>query len=490
MDVPPSPPRRRRGRQSASSAASSSAPPRPPASRPSPSRPAAREEVPPSPSPPFPSSVPASLLFLTSSLLFSPVDAATYLPVTYQVSRSSPECLYERVSGRGEHLTASVFVLSGETLAANVVFEGPVAPVDLDLEKEEKSGGMELQKYLHRYEREGMDMFVKGKFGDSMMDVVPLRIAELVDFEGEEEDYFDDYAMTDAEREEFNRRHDAEHRHREMEREPPPPEPERPERRKPAPRERLEEYERRRGLDEKEREEGYEGEEEEGEEGDYFKDDFVRAKEEMRREKLMREAEVDDDFVKLQQGDRRTLHEDGGDRDPRRRRLREEVKLLPGEPYQKTVSVESPGWYRLCVVGSNSPVEAELELRKSSLYGHVDRRTGHVPSFEEVEAKSEIHRLYEKEDDARILEEEQRISDEDLKATREQVRILERIYADIVQRQLEERRQWNWRTIRNQHVHSHLVLGNFVETIVYMAVTGWQVYTIRKWFGGGPALGM
>ena len=130
-----------------------------------------------------------------------------------------------------------------------------------------------------------------------------------------------------------------------------------------------------------------------------------------------------------------------------------------------------------------------MELRKSSLYGAVDPKTGHVPSLEYVETKSAIHHLYEKEDDAQILAEEGAIQDSDLRASKEQLRILERVYADIINKQLEERRTWNWRTIKNQHLHSHLVLGNLVETIVYMGITGWQVYTIRKWFSGGPALG-
>ena len=73
--------------------------------------------------------------------------------------------------------------------------------------------------------------------------------------------------------------------------------------------------------------------------------------------------------------------------------------------------------------------------------------------------------------------------------TREQLRILERVYSEIIAKQLEERRKWNWRTIKNQHLYSHLVLGNLVETVVYMGITGWQVYTIRKWFGGDHKLG-
>lgn len=60
-------------------------------------------------------------------------DTATYLPLAYTIQSGQEECLYERITERNEHLTSSVFVLSGEELQAAIVFEGPVAPVDLDL---------------------------------------------------------------------------------------------------------------------------------------------------------------------------------------------------------------------------------------------------------------------------------------------------------------------------------------------------------------------
>jgi hypothetical protein len=129
-----------------------------------------------------------------------------------------------------------------------------------------------------------------------------------------------------------------------------------------------------------------------------------------------------------------------------------------------------------------------MELRSGS---NLDPRTGHVLSIEETETHSEIHSLYQDE----VSEERKAaiaasiIKDEDLVTTREQLRILERVYSEIIAKQLEERRTWNWRTIKNQKSYGHLVMGNFLETLAYMGITGWQVYTIRRWFGGGPTLG-
>lgn len=117
--------------------------------------------------------------------------------------------------------------------------------------------------------------------------------------------------------------------------------------------------------------------------------------------------------------------------------------------------------YRLCVHAHvmSDFIEVEMELRKSSTYGKVNPKTGHVPSLEDVEIHSEIRNLFDKEDDAEVLAEEESIKDEDFKTTHEQLRVLERVYHDIIDKQLEERRKWGWRTVHNKHLYSHMVMG-------------------------------
>ena len=400
-------------------------------------------------------------LALGAALLAGPAIGQTYLPISYKIPYGSDECIYERVEKRGEHLTSSVFLVSGEELRAAFVLEGPVAPIDTDLNTGKSAGGVELQSYLSRYEKEGVNMFVNFK-SDSMINVKPIRIAEMLDFEDEEEDYFDDQTISEAEREAFNAEHDIEHQHRQHDPQV--------------------QHERGRRRDQ----EQHGGDDEEPE---HYDDDYTLMKEEALRRQVEEEAEYDDDFVKLQMDNvkpapsgRRTNEDTRG-----RRRLQEQSKkLVAGEPYQRTIQIESPGWYRVCVSAKFYEVEVEMELRK----GQIDRHTGHVRSLEDVEIHSEIKGLYEKEDDAEVLREEGLIKDEDLRVSKEQLRILENVYSQIIGKQMEERRTWDWRTIKNQHIYSHLVMGNLVETIVYMMVTGFQVYTIRKWFSSqGPALG-
>jgi hypothetical protein len=427
--------------------------------------------------------------------------SSTYLPLSYTIPHSTTECLYERITAPHEHITSSIFLISGQELTASYIFEGPVAPVDIE------GNGQELQKYITIYNQQGTKMFVNGRYGDSMMNVIPIQISGIVNMEEESEDYIDD---TEAEMQ------------------------------------RMHEMERQRQR--------YHNQEEVGEEGLRYQemkhdmeemrkehpdmDDYAIAHEEHLKRQMEEEAMADDDFVKLQMNheahntnNNNARREGGGggggqqQQQPERRRmedayqhgrrlqeeqeveeedeqyhqqqqqshhgrrLKEVEHMVPGEPFQKTVTAESPGWYRLCVTAKWGDIEVEMELRKSSTYGPIDKHTGHVPGSDAALTHSEIHHLYEKEDDATVLAEEGAIKTEDLSTTKEQLRILERVYQEIITKQLEERRVWNWRTVKNQHLYSHLVLGNLVETVVYCVISGYQVYTIRKWFGGGPSLG-
>ena len=404
------------------------------------------------------------LLFLPFFLILNrhTVQSATYLPLSYTIPASTTECLYEHITTPREHVTSSIFILSGEELRATYTFEGPVAPLDI------MAHGQELQKFISIYNQQGPKMFVNGKYGDNMMNVTPIQIGGVVDMEGEVEDYQDDTEM--------------EMRHmEEMERE-------------------QRRYHREEVGEEGRRYEQMRHEMEDMKQIHPDADDYWIAHEEHLRMQMEEEAEFDDDFVKLQMDHEAHAQRDGGG-PPERRRMEEALPrhgrrlqeaggmMIPGEPLQKTIIAESPGWYRLCVTAKWSTIEVELELRKSSTYGPIDKRTGHVPGNDELTTHSEIHHLYEKEDDATVLAEEGAIKDEDLSTTKEQLRILEKVYQEIITKQLEERRVWNWRTIKNQHLYSHLVLGNLVETLVYCLISGYQVYTIRKWFGGGPKLG-
>jgi len=160
-----------------------------------------------------------------------------------------------------------------------------------------------------------------------------------------------------------------------------------------------------------------------------------------------------------------------------RKRVRE-----TGEPFQKTFKAPANGWYRYCVVASWHQVVAEIDLRKESELGGIAPH-GHVLTFEEKAMKEEDQLM---EEDSAAKE---GITDEDFLGTREKLKSLRRLLADIQSKQQQERHRLIVHAATNEHSHSRMVMSSLFETILFMAITGFQVYTIRRWFKGAPVLG-
>ena len=89
--------------------------------------------------------LPSSLLLLTLLHRTTPQTiTGTYLPLAYTITYPQPEFLYERITQKNEHLTSSVYVVEGNELTAAIMIEGPVAPIDVDLNTEQEHSGVEL----------------------------------------------------------------------------------------------------------------------------------------------------------------------------------------------------------------------------------------------------------------------------------------------------------------------------------------------------------
>ncbi|OEU18649.1 hypothetical protein FRACYDRAFT_236928 [Fragilariopsis cylindrus CCMP1102] len=168
---------------------------------------------------------------------------------------------------------------------------------------------------------------------------------------------------------------------------------------------------------------------------------------------------------------------------------REEKKLAQlkkvrqdGEPLLYTTSAPEAGWYRMCVTSNWNQVVAEMEMRKESELGGLNDE-GHVRTYEEKQMIDEDQEL---EEDTASAE---GIKDEDFTETRDKVKDLRRLLNEIQSMQQKERRRLTVHAETNEHSHSSMVLNSLMETLLFMAVTGYQVYTIRKWFSGAPVLG-
>jgi hypothetical protein len=123
-----------------------------------------------------------------------------------------------------------------------------------------------------------------------------------------------------------------------------------------------------------------------------------------------------------------------------------------------------------------------MEMRKESELGGLDEN-GNVVSFEERTMKEEDSEL------AGDTASQEGIKDEDFEETRERVKDLRRLLNEIQSMQQKERRRLTVHAETNEHSHSRMVLSSLFETVLFMAISGYQIYTIRKWFSGAPALG-
>uniref|UniRef100_A0A7S1ZGG6 GOLD domain-containing protein n=1 Tax=Trieres chinensis TaxID=1514140 RepID=A0A7S1ZGG6_TRICV len=194
-----------------------------------------------------------------------------------------------------------------------------------------------------------------------------------------------------------------------------------------------------------------------------------------------------ENFMKRAQDRRKRRTEERKRRVELRKKKKEErakrARPTEGEPFQKTFKATKSGWYRACVRGSWYQITAEIEFRKSSELGDVDPRSGHVISYERRQMLNDEKKM----DDLKA--DEGGIKEEDLETTREQLKKLNRLLNEIKEKQQDERHRLSVHAATNEHSHSRMVLGSLLETILFMAVTGFQVYTIRKWFSGAPMLG-
>ena len=130
-----------------------------------------------------------------------------------------------------------------------------------------------------------------------------------------------------------------------------------------------------------------------------------------------------------------------------------------------------------------------MELRKSSEVGKPNTRTGHLQTYEHQEMIQTEKRLMKRMENNPTQSEESGIKVEDLSHTKNHVTKLTKLLYEIKEKQNNERNRLSAHKAVNEHSHSRMVLNSLFETIFYIAVSVFQVYTIRKWFSGAPILG-
>uniref|UniRef100_A0A7S3VC34 GOLD domain-containing protein n=1 Tax=Chaetoceros debilis TaxID=122233 RepID=A0A7S3VC34_9STRA len=135
-------------------------------------------------------------------------------------------------------------------------------------------------------------------------------------------------------------------------------------------------------------------------------------------------------------------------------------------------------------------VEVEFELRQSSELGKPNKKTGHVQTYERHDMVRHEKKLMESLSRAtKDKNVESGVKPEDLEKTKNAIAKMNRLLNEIREKQVNERHRLSIHKAVNEHSHSRMVVGSLLETVFYIAVSGFQVYTIRKWFSGNSLLG-
>lgn len=161
-------------------------------------------------------------------------------------------------------------------------------------------------------------------------------------------------------------------------------------------------------------------------------------------------------------------------------------------PFQETNAIKAPGWYRLCVAASHQPLMVEMEMRSGTRLGGVDRKTNHVYTHREKEYL-DAERTLESEEEkldantyASLEEEKQKelanqVRERDLHASQAQIKHLNIMVKEMSQQHSNSYYRVRSHTASARKNHESLLWNSKLQTLLYVAITGVQIYTLRKW---------
>jgi len=372
----------------------------------------------------------------------------------FLIPKSTKECLYANVANN-EFITSSLFLLEGSDLKARMIVQGPIATNKISSSAEVLAAALRYDKYtkdnlvlnvdedidfegLYDFDKvpdEGDDDWENDDDYDDDVDDVAYEDYYYMDDDDEyefmEDDSMDDQEITEMRKAKAERDNMSEEARNEMK------EKHRAEKmaKAEAARKKREEAKRktRERMDEKKK----------------------KQKELLQKKKQMEALGLND--------------------------------LRSGEPFQKTYKATKEGWYRFCLEATHQSITLEMELRTSSELGRPHAKTGHVQTYERHDMLQREKKLLGKI--TATNSEENGVKEEDLVNTKNQITKLNRLLYEIKEKQVNERHRLSVHKAVNEHSHSRMVLNALFETVFYIVVSGFQVYTIRKWFSGSPILG-
>lgn len=180
------------------------------------------------------------------------------------------------------------------------------------------------------------------------------------------------------------------------------------------------------------------------------------------------------------------------------------------EPFEVTQPILTPGYYRLCVRADLHALIVELDLRSSLRLGGVDSGTGHVFTYDTrdlLKEESDIDNNNDGDGDRGSIDKSldsntyqseleelskiliNQVQDADLTRTKDQVKELNVKASEImteIQNRMKRIRSHELSARRN---NVNLTWSSKVETLMFAVISGFQVFTLRRWLLSNTLLG-
>jgi hypothetical protein len=172
------------------------------------------------------------------------------------------------------------------------------------------------------------------------------------------------------------------------------------------------------------------------------------------------------------------------------------------EPHEWTKPIKASGWYRMCATSSNY-ILVEMDIRSSADLGGVSQETGHVFTYDEratldeeelIKAinnnglsAEEVEKSLVKEEMEKVLENQ--VRENDLEASKRFLINLNEKVSLLQKRQTNAHIRIKAHESDARRNYKRILRSGILETVLYLLITLFQVYTLRKWLLGSTGLG-
>lgn len=177
------------------------------------------------------------------------------------------------------------------------------------------------------------------------------------------------------------------------------------------------------------------------------------------------------------------------------------------EPYEWSKHIKTSGWYRMCIQAEESNIYVEADIRSSAAdkLGGVDLETGHVYTHEKKEELEEAQKILAqnilgateaKDAETRRLEVEKlrkeiesAVKDYDLEVTQKLMSEINTLIMQVQQKLSGLMKKSKGLEVHARRNRRRISRSGMIETVLYLVITGFQIYTLHSWLLKNSLLG-